>query len=802
VEIIWQDVRYTLRTLRKNPGFAIVAILTLALGIGANTAIFSVVDAVLLKPLPYADSRRLVRVEEYHSEAAASDLTYATYLDLKRSSRSLTDIAAYRWWTYSLTGGDGPPESVKGAMVSAEYFTALRLQPALGRFPTAAEDNPGNSAVVVLGYGLWKRRYSSDPHVIGRELKINDTPATIVGVMPAGFHEPYDAEVWTPLVAAGRFAENRRSHLLKVIARLQDAEDLASAAAEAAALAQRIDQANPGVDAGLRISVSGMQRRAAAPVRSLLVVLMAAVSCVLLIACANLANLFLGRGVRRSRELAVRSALGAGRARLARQLVTETLLLSACGAVPGILLARWWLPALQHVVLSSVSGFSAVTLDCRVLAFAAAATLFTGVICGLAPALQAARRDIQKSLNESSRGSSGVRLRRLRDVFVVSQLALALVLLVAAGLLIESFSALLRVPLGFEPHGVLTMKLFLSPTRYPEGSSRGGLYIQEVLQRVRAIPGVKSAAVVDSLPLESGASTDFVIAGRPPLKPGDEPEANIHMASSNYFELMGIPLLAGRFFTPQDSANAPRVMLISRAMAREYWPGADPIGSKVTMKDWGPDLTGTVVGVVGDVKLDGLEVATRPAIYWPIQQFVGAFNALVVRSDAPSSSVVPAIRAAVWSVDPEQTIAKISTMEEIASDQFTERRFNLGLIGAFAALSLLLASIGIYGVLAQSVQQRTREIGIRMALGAQSGDVARLVLSQGLGMSLLGIAIGIAGAMAATRLMSSLLFGVKPLDASAFAAAAAVLLAVTLAACWLPARRASRVDPLVALRYE
>ncbi len=542
-----------------------------------------------------------------------------------------------------------------------------------------------------------------------------------------------------------------------------------------------------------------MQQRAASPVRSLLVVLIAAVTCVLLIACANLANLLLGRGARRSRELAIRSALGAGRARLARQMVTESLLLSACGAVAGILLARWCLPALQRVLLSSVSGFSAVTLDWRVLAFAAAVTLFTGVLCGLAPALQATRRDVQKSLNESSRSSGGVRLRRLRDIFVVSQLALALVLLVAAGLLIESFTALLRVPLGFEPHGILTMKLFLSPTRYPEGSPRAGLYFQEVLQRVRAIPGAKSAAVVDSLPLESGASTDFVIAGRPPLKPGDEPEANIHMTSCDYFELMRIPLLAGRFFTPHDSANAPRVMLISQAMARQYWPGGDPIGSQVTMKDWGPDLAGTVVG---DVKLDGLEVATRPAIYWPIQQFVGPFNALAVRTDTPSSSVVPAIRAAVWAVDPEQTIAQVSSMDEITSDQFTERRLSLGLIGAFAALSLLLASIGIYGVLSQSVQQRTREIGILMALGAQRADVARLVLSQGLGMSLLGIAIGIAGAIAATRLMSTLLFGVKPLDPAAFAASAAVLFAVALAACWFPARRASLVDPLIALRYE
>lgn len=530
METIRQDVRYALRALRRNPGFALVVILTLALGIGANTAMFSIVNAVLLRPLPYRDSGRLVRVDERHSDERASNLTYATFLDLKRRSRTLTDLAAYRWWTFNLTG-DAQPESVQGALVSAAYFSALRLQPAVGRFFDASEDKPSTSNVVVIGYALWQRRYSSNPNIIGRQVKINDTPSTIVGVMHSDFHEPFDAEAWAPLVASGGFAENRRSHLLTVIARLQNYEDATQANAETAVLAHQIDQANLGVDPGLRITVSNLQDRAAAPVRALIVVLMAAVSCVLLIACANLANLFLGRSARRSREFAIRTALGAGRARLTRQLVTEGLLLSVCGAVGGILAARWSLPALQHVLLSSVSGFADVALDWRVLAFTAAVTLFTGVACGLAPAMQAASQDIQRALNDSSRGSTGVRHRRVRDVFVVSQVAFALVLLVAAALLIESFGALLRVPLGFEPHGVLTMKLFLSPMRYPEGSPRAGLYFEDVLRRIRALPGVKSAAIVDSLPLESGASTDFVIADRPAPNPNDEPEADIHMVS-------------------------------------------------------------------------------------------------------------------------------------------------------------------------------------------------------------------------------------------------------------------------------
>jgi len=380
--------------------------------------------------------------------------------------------------------------------------------------------------------------------------------------------------------------------------------------------------------------------------------------------------------------------------------------------------------------------------------------------------------------------------------------AFALVLLVAAALLIESFSALLRVPLGFEPHGVLTMKLFLSPSRYPEGSPRAGLYFEEVLRRIGTIPGVKSAAIVDSLPLEGGASTDFAIVDRPAPDPSNEPEADIHMVSPGYFQLMGIPLAAGREFSERDTAGAPRVMVISQSLAQRFFKNEEPIGHKITMKDWGPDLTGTIVGVVRDVKLDGIEARTVPAIYWPDQQFAGVYNALVVRTNAASTPIIPAIRSAIWSVDPEQTIAEISSLDEIASNQFSARRFSLGLIGVFAALALLLVSLGIFGVLAQSVEQRTREIGIRMALGAQRMDVLKLVLSQGLGMSLIGVAIGIAGGMVSTRLMSTLLFSVKPLDVVAFAGSVVILLCVVFASCWIPARRASSVDPVVALRNE
>lgn len=800
-DAILQDLRYAARTLRKSPVFSCVVVLTLMLVIGANTAIFSVVEAVLLKPLPYPDSQRIVRVEELHASGSSSPLTYATFRDLRDSSRALTDLAAYRWWTFNLTG-DSEPESVQGALVSAEFFSALRVQPFLGRAFTAAEDVPGNHDRVVLGYGLWQRRYHSDPSVIGRQLKINDAPSTIIGVMSAGFSEPFKAELWSPLVAGGGLGRNHRSHLLTVIGRLAPTTDLKEANSEAQVVAERISAAHPADDPGMRLTISSAQARAAAPIRPLLLVLMAAVVCVLLIACANLANLFLGRGLLRTRELAIRAALGAGRTRLIRQMLAESTILSAIGAAIGVTIAHASVPALQRLLLSSIGGFAPVTLDRGVLAFALLVTVLTALTCGIAPALQASRRDVQRSLAESSRGSAGARHRRLRDSFVVSQVALALVLLVGAGLLIQSFAALLRVPLGFEPRGVLSMQIFLSPTRFSEGSPRIGLYLDELVRRLAAVPGVVSAASVDSVPLQGGASTDFSIAGHSAFTPGSEPEANVHMVGPGYFRLMGISLVAGREITSQDTANSPRVMLISQSFAREFFSGEDPLGHQVTMKDWGPDLTGTIVGVVGDVKLDGLERTVRPALYWPNTQFASPFDSLVIKTNSPASLIMPAVRTAIWIVDPEQTISHVSTMEEIASDQFTQRRFSLGLIGSFAALALLLASLGIYAVIAQSVAQRTREIGIRVALGAQRGDVASLVLRQAFTMVAAGIILGALAAAASTRLIISLLFAVHALNFAAFCSAAIALLLVTLLACYVPLRRATSVDPLIALRSE
>ncbi len=801
LETFWQDIRFGARMLRKNPGFTAVAVLTLALGIGANAAMFSVVNAVLLRPLPYADSRRLVRVEERHADWPSPTITYATFLDIKNGAQSLTDIGAYRSWTFSLTG-DGYPESIKGALVSAEYFSALRVQPIVGRFFAPEEDRPESAGVVVLGHSLWQRRYGSDPNVTGKIVTVNGTSSTVIGVMPAGFREPFQAEIWAPLVVTGELAPNRRSHLLTVIARLRPGVDVAGASAEMELLAQRISRDNSNVDPGLHIGVASLHDRAAAPVRPLLTILLGAVGCLLLIACTNLASLVLARGIRRSREFAIRAALGAGRARLAQQAITESILLATFGAGVGLLIARWCLPALQHWTLKSVSGFQDVKLDWRVIAFTAGVALLTGMVCSLAPVLEIVRHDAQPTLNESNRGATGLRHRRLRDVFVVSEVAIALVLMIAAGLLLESFGALLRVPLGVETNGRLTMELFLSPARYNEGDPRASLYLEQVRQRLEVIPGVKSVGIVDSLPLEGGASTDLEIFGRPAPSPGQEPSADIHMASPGYFETMGIPLVAGRYFTQRDTPDSPRVMVISQMMARQLWPGENPIGQKVTMKDWGPPLTGTIVGVVGDVKLDGPEASTRMALYWPYTQFVSLFNCVVVQTDTPARAIVPAIQAAVWFVDHDQTIASIQTMDKILSDQLETRRFDLGLLGVFAGFAVLLSSVGIYGVLAHSVQQRTQEIGVRMALGAERWDVIKLVLSQGLATSFVGVAIGLAGALALTRLMSGLLFGISATDPFAFASASVLFMLVALVACSLPARRASQVDPMVALRNE
>ena len=798
MQTLIRDLQYGIRMLIRKPGFTLIAVVTLALGIGANTMIFSVVNAVLLSPLPFPDSARLVRLGESHQKYKAN-FTYASFYDLGNETESLENIAAARFWSDNLTDS-AEPEQVSIMLVSANFFAALGVPPQLGRTFLPEEDSPGRNNVVVLSHALWQRRYGGDPNLIGKPIKVSGNERTVIGVMPSGFQSnvlfsgQYD--LWAPLMWGGSLRDNRRSHLLAVIARLKPRATIAQAEGELGALAAGIEQQNPGVDdPELGVTVVGLQDRLVAPMRPALMVLLCAVGCVLLIACANVANLVLARSAAREREMAIRLALGASRWRIARQLHTESALLGVAGGAAGLLLAVWGVDSITAFAPANLPRIDEVRIDARVLGFTLFTSLLTGILFGLAPALQLPRLSIHEVVKDGGRGSVGTRRRWLRHILVVAEVAAALVLLIGAGLLINSFLRLQQVDRGFDARNVLTLNLTLS--RYSTTEQQVA-FLKDALERVAQTPGARAAGLTSTLPLRGGPSTEFVIEGRPPLEVGDEPSADIRIIDPNYFHAMGILIQAGRPFAETDSTDAPRVMVINENMARRFWPDEDPIGKRVTMKDWGPPLTGEIVGIASDVKANGLDSETRPMIYWPYPQFPTIFNSIVVRTEGDPLSLVGAIKSQIWSVDPAQPIASVETMETVLADSVAPRRFNMLLIGIFAALALALAAIGIYGVISYTVSQRTHEIGIRMAMGARGSDVLKLVVGQGMTLALAGVVVGLAAAFGLTRLMSSLLFGVSPTDAVTFALIATLLAGVAL----VPARHATKVDPMVALRYE
>jgi putative ABC transport system permease protein len=802
MDTIWQDLRYGIRTLIKRPGFTAVAVITLALGIGVNTMIFSVVNAVLLSPLPFPDSARLVRIGESHANYKGN-LTYANFLDLGDGTRSLENIAAARFWSDNLTDG-GEPEQVSSMQVSANFFPALGIPPQLGRTFLPEEDQPGRDNVAVISNALWQRRFGGDPNLIGKAIKVGTIERTVIGVMPPGFQSNIlfsgEYDLWVPLVPGGLLRDNRRSHLLAVIARLKSRATIAQAEAELGALAAGIEQQHPGVDdPELGVTVVGLRERLVAPVRPALFVLLCAVGCVLLIACANVANLLLARSAAREKEMAIRLALGASRWRIARQLLTESALLGLAGGGAGLLLAVWGIDSITALAPGNLPRIGEVRIDGWVLGFTLITSLLTGILFGLAPALQLPRLSIHEVVKDGGRGSTGTRRRWLRQVLVVSEVAIALVLLIGAGLLINSFLRLQRVDRGFDARNLLTLNLTLS--RFST-SEQQVAFLRQVLDRAALVPGVTAVGLTSTLPLRGGPGTDFVIEGRPPLALGDEPSADIRIVDPNYFRAMRIPLRAGRPFAETDSTDAPKVMVINENMARRFWPNEDPIGKRVTMKDWGPPLTGEIIGIAVDVKADSLDSETRPMIYWAYPQFPTIFNSFVVRTEGDPLSLIGAIKSQIWSVDPSQPVASVATMEQVVANSVAAHRFNMLLIGIFAAVALALAGVGIYGVISYTVSQRTHEIGIRLALGAQGSNVLRLVVGQGMVLALAGVGLGLAAAAGLTRLMSSLLFGVSPTDAPTFAVVAVLLTAVALFACAVPALRATKVDPMVALRYE
>ncbi|MBV8856406.1 MAG: ABC transporter permease [Acidobacteria bacterium] len=807
-----RDVRYAVRTLLRQPGFAAVSVLTLALGIGANTAIFSVIDAALLRPLPYREPERLVHLWETKRsrDFERREASYPDLLDWRAQGQEVFEgLAGYTPRPFTLADA-GEATRTRGAAVTANFFDVLGVSAAAGRTFFEGEDGLEGKRVAVISHGLWQRRFGGERGAVGREVTLDGQAYTIVGVLPAAFNFALlgDTEVWTPLAPPPEVAARRYQHWVKVIGRLKQGVTLEGAQAHLATVASRIERDDPGAHAGVGLRAVPLREEFVGSVRPVLFVLLGAVGFVLLISCTNVANLLLARAAARQKEVAIRAALGASRWRVVRQLLTESVLLSLAGGAAGLVLALWGvdvlvalIPAAQRTQMPYLQSLS---LSRDVLLFATGLSLLTGVLFGLTPALSASRTDLQGALKEGGRSTVSRGGRRLRDLLVVTEVALALVLLVGAGLLLKSLVTMLRVDPGFDTRGLLTLRVALPPARYPEGDKAVRFY-EEVLRRVSAVPGVRGAALTSNLPLagEGGTGTPQIVGRSTPA--AELTEAHLRTVSANYFEVLGVPLVAGRPFAERDGANAPPVLLVNKTFAERVFPGEDPLGRRVTFK-FTNEKQFEIVGVVGDEKVTSLDARTTPVIYFHSRQdsyFDSA--ALVLRTDAPDPlALAPAVRGEVRALDPEVPVYAVQTLEQLVAGSPAAflRRYPAYLTGVFACVALLLALVGIYGVVSYAVAQRTHEIAVRVALGARSRDVLRLVLGHGLLLALGGIALGALGALALTRLISGLLFGVSAADPAVYGLVALLLAAVALLACLVPARRATKVDPIVALRYE
>ena len=799
------DLRFALRGLRRQPGFTAVALVALALGIGANTAIFSIVNGVLLRPLPYAEPDRLVQIWRdlrLQGGPAQEWASPPVFFEWQAESDVFEKVAAVGGWGPTLTG-ESDPERLAGAMVSRDYFDVLGVRPVLGRTFTRDEDRPDGPPAVVLSGPLW-RRLGADPDLVGRAIVLNGRPATVVGVLPDGFRPAVvpGAEIF----GASRLdpASRARNYLvLRTIGRLKAGVSIDAARARLEALAGRLEANYPDTDKGARIALVPLHEQIAGPLRPAIMVLVGAVAFVLLIACANVANLLLARASARGRELAVRAALGAGRWRIARHLLTEAMVLAAGGAVLGVLLASWSVDALVAASPIGTAGFDDLGVDPTVLGYTAVIAAMTGLVFGLAPVLSAGRARAMLALKDAARGGAAGGGRRLRAALVVTEIAVSLVLLVGAGLLGRSFVQLLAVDPGYRTDRVLTAPLGAPESRYAERPQVAAFY-DRVLERAGALPGVRRAALVSILPLVPGDNdANFSIEGRPePANDFDRPVAWYRMASAGYFDTMGIRIVRGRGFTEEDTVAAPGVVTVNETLAGRYWPGEDPVGRRIRLGG-GPDAPpATVVGVVSDVRQRGLDQPPVAEMYLPYRQMPSRFMTLVLATEGDPSSVAAPLRAAIREIDPDLALAGIATMDELRASSVTGPRFLMGLVGAFALAALVLAAIGIYGVVSYGVAQRTSEIGVRMALGAGRGDVLRLVVGGGLRLALAGVALGVAGALAATRAMATLLFGVTATDPATFVATTVALAGVATAASLVPALRATRIDPIEALRAE
>ncbi|MFP5261703.1 MAG: ABC transporter permease [Blastocatellia bacterium] len=810
IKTVSQDLRYGIRTLAQRPGFAAAAALALALGIGANSAIFSVVNAVLLRSLPYEAPDQLVIVQSTRRQdpRRSGSASYPDFADFRSQNQVFDDMAAFRSRGYTLTGA-GEPERIDGARVSASFFQLLGAEPHLGRAFLPEEDKPEAARVVIISHGLWQRRFGGDPDVIGRTLTLDGNSYTVVGVATAGFSFPIEmekADIWSPLALDGELLEQRGAHFLRVIARLKPGVPLQAAQAEMSTIATRLEQQYPEDDTDRVVALYSLYDHLVGGIRPALLVLLAVVGFVLLIACSNVANLLLARAATRQREIAIRMALGASRGRIIRQLITESLILAFIGGGAGLLLALWGVESLVALSPANLPRMSGVGVDRWVLGFTLIVSVMTGIIFGLAPAIKASKPDLNDALKEGGRGSTeGFSGRRLRNLLVVSEMALALVVLISAGLLIRSFLRLQQVNAGFDPSNILTMQVELPSSKYKEGVQVSAFF-EQVLERINALPGVESAGAVTTLPLSgSNMRTSFTVQNRPAPPPGQEPLAHLRAVTPGYFRTLRIPLLKGQEFGENYRKSSPGRIIINDTMARRFWPDEDPIGQRISIgmsTDEDEPALWEIVGIVGDVRHASLDAEPAPEMYVPHSQQSWPFLTLVIRTTSDPMAMAGAARAQVLAVDKDQPVSSVKSMEGMVSASIAQPRFYLLLLGIFAALALTLAAVGVYGVLSYSVTQRMHEIGIRMALGAKPFDVIRLVVGQGLVLSLAGVAVGLVGAYVFTRLMSSMLYGVSATDPVTFAALAVLLMAVALLASYVPARRATKVDPMVALRYE
>jgi putative ABC transport system permease protein len=803
-----QDLRYGLRTLRKNLGFTVVAVIALALGIGANSAIFSVVNAVLLRPLPYKDPERLVMVWEddtkhgYPNDTPAA----ANYIDWRDQNKVFEGMAATADQSFNLTG-TGDPERLDGKRVSANFFDLLGVAPRLGRTFAPEEDAPGANRVVIMSHGLWQRRFGSDAGLVGKTINLNGEPHTVVGVMPAGFQFlSNDVELWVPIALTPQQAANRGNHYLKVVARLKPGVALEQARAEMSAIAARLEQQYPEQNTELGASAVSLHEQVVGNIKPALLVLLGAVGFVLLVACANVANLLLARAAVRQKEIALRTALGASRMRLVRQFLTESVLLAALGGAVGLLLSVWGVTLLKSFIPESISQVKAIAVDGKVLGFTLLVTLLTGLVFGLAPAAQASKFNLNETLKEGGRDTAATgRGNLIRGILVVLEVAVSLVLLVGAGLLVNSFMRLRSVEPGFTTGNLLTMSVVLPPQKYPDQTRRLAFYT-DMIRRVEALPGVRSAAVTNWIPLVmQGDSVGVTVEGQPAPGPGKMPIVVTRVISPHYFGTMGIQLLEGRGFEEgRERVDSPCAVVVSQTTARHFGPDESPLGKRLTPgTPENPDDWCQVVGVARDVRQFDLAAEPRAQMYLSNAQ--ASFfppRHLVVKTDADPLTLAPAVRKAVWEVDRDQPVSNVRTMEDVLSESLARQRFSTMLLGIFAGVALVLAAVGIYGVMSYSMAQRTREIGIRMALGAQKRDVLRLAVGQGLKLVSIGVLIGLAGALALTRVMTSLLFGVSATDPTTLVTISLVIVCVALLASYIPARRATKVDPLIALRYE